>query len=274
MPATSPVGPLLRKWRQLRKQTQLQLALEAEVSTRHLSCVETGKAAPSRELLLVLASVLELPLRERNLLLAAGGFAPVYRETDLNDPEMASILGALTFILDRHEPFPAVVVDGTWNLLRSNLAGQRITQRFVANPLKACMGKPPNLIRILLHPDGIRPHCPNWEVVAGKMLARLHREVCVTDDPRMRSLLLEVLDYPGVPSEWRVANLAQPASLLIPMVLRDASVELSLFTTITTLGTAQDITLQELRIETLLPADPATEMALRKLADPDHASAH
>lgn len=262
----SNVGRLLRQWRQTRKMTQFELALEADVSTRHVSYVENGKSAPSREMLLILASVLDLPLRERNALLLAGGFAPVYGETNLDDRSLKPIVAALDFLLERTEPYAAVVVDVAWTMLRSNGAAQRMTELFVDDVAGVCEGHPPNLLRLLMHPRGVRDACENWDQVAREMIDRLRREISVTADFRLIQLLEEVLSYPGVPKSLRTSEMLRDPSLLIPLRLRRGETSLNLFTTITTLGTAQDVTLQELRIESFLPADEPTDRTLRDLA--------
>lgn len=245
--------------------TQMDLAFAAEVSTRHLSFVETGRSQPSRELLLVLGSVLDLPLRDRNAVLVAGGFAPAYRETDLSAPEMGPVRQAIDFILRSTEPHGAVLVDGRWNLLQANRPASLFTQRFVVNPEEACGGQPPNLLRLLLHPAGIRDHCSNWTEVAQAMISRVHREVSMGEDRDLAKLVDEVLSYPGVPKNFRAVDVQQAPPLLIPMNMHADGVELRLFTTITTVGTALDVTLQELRIESFFPADAATAAVISEM---------
>ena len=262
----SPVGTLLRKWRQARKLTQLDLALDAEVSARHLSFLETGRSKPSREMLLILASVLEVPLRERNALLAAAGFTPAYRETDLSAPEMAPVRTILDFMLRHAEPYGAVVVDGCWNLLQANGPASIFTQTFVADPMAILALGPPNLLRLLLHPQGIRERCANWETLARAMVGRVHRELAVGHDGALARVLDEVLAYEGVPGDWRTLDVEEPSSLLLPMHMKHGEYDLRLYTTIASLGTAQDITLQELRVETFFPADPDSDRQLIALA--------
>lgn len=261
----SPVGSLLRKWRQARKMTQLELATEAEVSTRHLSFLENGRSKPSSEMLLVLSSVLEVPLRERNALLAAAGFAPAYRETDLNAPEMAPVRTIIDFMLKQAEPYGAVVVDGCWNLLQANAPASMFTATFVVDPAAVLADGPPNMIRLLLHPKGVRDRCANWKVLARAMVGRLHRELAVAHDAKLATLLKQVLAYDGVPSDWRTLDVEAPSSLLLPMHMKHGPYDLQLYTAITSLGTAQDVTLQELRIETFFPADDESDRQLRQL---------
>lgn len=265
--ATS-VGALLKQWRKARKMTQLELAIDAEVSTRHLSFLETGRSRPSAEMLLVLASVLEVPLRERNALLAAAGFAPAYRETDLSAPEMAPVRTILDFMLRQAEPYGAVVIDGSWNLLEANPPAKLFTEMFVVDREAVLADGPPNLLRLLLHPLGVRRRCGNWETLARAMVGRVHRELAVGHDDRLARLLDQVLGYDGVPGDWRVFDIEQPSSLLLPMHMVLGSQELRLYTTVTSLGTAQDITLSELRVESFFPADEASDVLLRELSPP------
>lgn len=263
----TPVGALLRQWRKVRKMTQLELALEAEVSTRHLSFLETGRSQPSAQMLLVLASVLEVPLRDRNALLGAAGFAPAYRETDLEAPEMAPVRTILDFMLRQAEPYGAVVVDGRWNLLEANAPAKRFTELFVVDRQAVLEDGPPNLLRLLLHPRGVRERCANWETLARAMVGRVHRELAVSHDAALARLLDEVLAYEGVPHDWRKFDVQQPSSLLLPMHMVLAEHELRLCTTLTSLGTAQDVTLSELRVETFFPADEASDALLRAWED-------
>ena len=246
--------------------TQLELAREAEVSTRHLSFVETGKSKPSSEMLLLLSSALELPLRERNALLVSAGFPPAYRETSLEAPEMAQVRTLLDFMLKQAEPFGAVVVDGAWNLIRANGPATLFTGMFAKDPAAVLREGPPNMVRLLLHPAGLRERCVNWSVLAGQMVGRLHREVAITHDKRISSLLEEVLAYEGVPQTWRGFDVEAQPDLLLPMHMRHGDFNLRLYTAITTLGSAQDVSLQELRIETFFPADAASDAQLRRLA--------
>lgn len=261
---SNEVGLLLRKWRNARRMTQEQVCQEAEVSTRHLSCVETGKSRPSAELLLILGSVLELPLRERNALLLAGGHAPAYRQSEWSSAELNDAKAVLQLMLDHAEPFPAVVVDGAWNLRMANGAAQLLVARFVQDPMALMALGEPNLLRMFLHPAGLRSRCLNWEQAAGSVLARAQQECVAMPDPSVEALLREVLAYPGIPNGWQHPPLESPG-LLLPLRLGDGEQELNFVTTIATLGTAQDITLREVRVESLYPADAATADAWRAL---------
>jgi transcriptional regulator with XRE-family HTH domain len=252
-------GPLLREWRQARQMSQLRLAEEAEVSTRHISFIETGRAAPSREMVLILASALDLPLRERNTLLGAAGYAAVYRETDLGAPQMSHVARALGFLLDRHEPYGASVLDGGWNVLRVNRGATRILGWLLDQP------PPPevagNAMRLLFHPRGVRAYVVNWDELAGAMVERLHREVSLGAS---RALLDEILAYPDMPRRF-VRPRDEPPQVVLSLHLRKGDRDLRMFTTLTTLGTPLDVTAQELRIESYFPADEMTEDWVRSL---------
>jgi transcriptional regulator with XRE-family HTH domain len=255
-------GALLRQWRNRQKLSQLELALRADVSARHLSFVETGRAQPSREMVLLLAEVLDVPLRERNRLLRAAGFADQYRETALDDPELAAARRALEFVLERHEPFPAAVVGPSWEVRMANRAALRLIAHFAPEATPR-----PNLMRLLFDPRGTRPFVVNWEEVASGMIQRVHREA-LAGGPGCPSegLLRELLDQPEVPADWRRPDLLRANAPFFQLVLERDGLRLSLFTTIATFGTPHDVTLQELRLETFFAADEATDQALRRLA--------
>ncbi|MEM8610102.1 MAG: helix-turn-helix transcriptional regulator [Myxococcota bacterium] len=259
-------GPLLKQWRTARRMSQQQLAIESEVSTRHISYVENGKSSPSREMVLILASALDLPLRERNSLLSAAGFAPVYRETNLEAPEMKPVRRAFDTILSHHEPYPAVVVSRTWDVVNMNNAfGRLIALLFDTPPVAPIVVQ--NLLHSLFHPAGVRPYVVNWEEVAGILLDRLYRESIVElETSESRKLMDSLLAYPGVSSRLRNVDLAQTPEVCIALKLRKDETELEFFTTLTTLGTPMDVTAQELRIESYFPADEVTGEWLRKAA--------
>lgn len=265
--ATSPVGGILKQWRGLRGLSQLDLAHDANTSARHLSFVETGRARPSREMVQRFAEALDMPLRERNALLTAAGFAAVYRERPLDDDAMAQARHALELILKSHEPFPALVMSRTWDLLVANQAAGRLMAWLGAGNAPA--GTPPNVLRLLLHPDGLRPFIVDWETAAASLISRARREDGPARDEAMASLLDEVLGYPGVPRKWRAPDFDAEVPPLLPLTFEKDGVRSSWFTTIATFGTPQDITLQELRIESFFPADEETEAAARALADQD-----
>lgn len=262
----TPIGQMLRRWRTARHMSQLDLAGEAEVSTRHISFIENGRSKPSREMVLLLSSVLEVPLRERNTMLLAAGFAPAYRETDLDAPEMAQVKRTLDLMLTNAEPFGAVVMDRRWDLVMSNEAATRTTALLCDDPTKVLAAGKPNMMRILFHPAGLRASIANWHEVAREVLGRAVREAHTSGLSEQRAVLDEVLRYPDIPADLRSVDLGQAPAILVPVIFRKGAFEASVFSTITTLGTAQDITLQELVIEVFYPADAASEAALRALA--------
>lgn len=248
-------GQLLRGWRTTRRLTQESLAHDAEVSARHLSYLENGRAQPSRDMVLVLASALEVPLRERNLLLHAAGFAPAYGEADYDSADMAQVRQAVDFLLARHEPHAAIAVDVLWNVRTMNAAAQRLFGAMI-EPCPELPHLVQNAARLLLHPTALRPYVLNWEEIAAHLIDRLRREAA-THRPRETQALLDALAlFPDVPQ--RVLEPPTKGRLLLPLHLRKGDLNLSFFTTITTLGTPLDITAQELRIESYFPADDAT----------------
>jgi transcriptional regulator with XRE-family HTH domain len=252
------VGPLLRDWRQRRRISQLGLASEAAVSARHLSFVETGRSRPSRELVMHLAEHLEVPLRERNALLLAAGYAPQFPQTRLDADEMAPVREALDTILTGHLPFPATVVDRHWNLMSANAAAVGVLTEGVAADLLA---PPANAMRIAVHPEGLAPRIVNFAEWSGHLVDRLRREAQVYGDPRLVELHDEVVGYPGVMEAPPPADTA--ARLFVPLVLRAGEGELSFFSTVATFGTARDVTVEELAIESFFPADGHTAAVLR-----------
>jgi transcriptional regulator with XRE-family HTH domain len=264
-PAYATVGALLQYWRKARHLSQLALATEAEISARHLCFLETGRAKPSREMVLLLASVLDVPLRERNALLLAAGFAPMYMETSLHAPELATVRSALDAILQQQEPFPAVVMNRHWDIVTANRAASRFFEFLLGD--RRSSDEPANVLRMMLSPLGLRPCVANWEVVAESLIRRVHREaVGGVQDDGTKQLLSEILAYPGVSESWRRANREAPLLPIVPVTfLRDRRV-FNFFSTVTTLGTPQDITAQEHRIECFFPADSDTKQAARQLA--------
>ena len=261
----SSVGTLLKQWRERRRMSQLALAIEAEVSSRHVSFMETGRSRPSREMVILLAEVLDIPPRARNDLLAAAGYAPIYRESDLDAPEMAQFRRALDFMLRQQEPYPAIVLDRYWNILLANEGTSRFMDLFLDSEEAAALG-PANGLRLICHPEGLRSYIVNWEVTAAALIQWLHRELLRSADSGMRLLLEELLAYPGVPRNWRTLDLDAPAAPFLAIEMQKGEIHLSFFTTLTTLGTPYDITLHELRIESFFPADHSTDAALRRLA--------
>jgi transcriptional regulator with XRE-family HTH domain len=264
---SSPFGALLQHWRQVRRKSQLAFAIEAEVSPRHICFLETGRARPSRDMVLLLASALDVPLRERNALLLAAGYAPAYRETELDSSELGAVRAALQAILRQQEPFPAVVMNRSWDILTSNDAAARFFG-FLLDP--AALSGPANVIRMMFDPQGLRPFVLSWETVAEALVTRVHREAVggAPDEATVR-LLEEVLAFPGVPQRWQRPNPETPLMPVIPVTFRKDSKTFAYFSTVTTLGTAQDVTLQELRIECFFPMDAETERNAKELVGND-----
>ena len=263
-PATATaVGGLIRQWRERRRLSQLSLALDAEISARHLSFLETGRANPSREMVLLLARVLEVPPRGRNELLLAAGYAPVYHERGLDAPEMAQVRRALEFTLRQQEPYPALVVDGRWNILMSNEGSSRLMGLFL-DPAEAAALGPPNALRLFYHPRGMRPFIVNWQATAGALIQWLHRDM-LRGHPETARLLDELLSYPDVPKAWRTLDLDAPAAPFLAVELAKDDLHLTFFSTLTSLGVPYDITLDELRVECFFPADEGSEALMRRL---------
>jgi transcriptional regulator with XRE-family HTH domain len=257
------VGALLQYWRRTRQMSQLALAIEAEVSPRHLCFLETGRARPSRDMVMLLASALDVPLRERNALLLAAGFAPAFAESSLDAPELTAVRMALDAILRHQDPFPAVVMNPRWDVVASNEAATR----FFAFLLGAgAIPRPANVIRMMFDPEALRPLVANWEAVAEALIRRIHREaVTGVRDEATRQLLQEVLEFPGVPRGFRRPNLETPLLPVLPVSFRKDDRTFNFFSTVTTLGTPQDITLQEMRIECFFPGDLETDRQIRQL---------
>jgi transcriptional regulator with XRE-family HTH domain len=261
-----PVGDLLREWRQRRRMSQLDLASEAEISTRHLSFLETGRAQPSRDMVLHLAEQLEVPLRERNILLVAAGFAPVFAERSLEDPVLQAARKAVDLVLAGHEPYPALAVDRHWTLVAANSA----VGRLIGGVDPALLQPPVNVLRLSLHPQGLAPRIANLPEWRAHLLVRLRRQVEISADPVLAELLRELAAYP-VPSGTRAGRPPtgrEFAGVLVPVQFTTEQGTLSFFSTTTVFGTPLDITLSELALEAFFPADAATADALRRLAAP------
>lgn len=265
----SRFGRLLRYWRSRRGLSQLELAVSGGGSQRHLSFLESGRSQPSQAMVLRLAAVLKLPLRERNRLLEAAGFPPRYPRRPLASPELASVREALGVMLQALEPYPVLVVDRQWTVYEANHAATRLMHHFArAEALAASVDDEgrPNVARLLMHPQGLRACVSNWPAVASEVLNRLEREAAeFGEDAEMQALLRECRAAMGPGASLHAAG--EESVPVVPLVLADEALRLELVSSIATLGTAQDVTLQELRIETLFPADHATEKALRALAE-------
>ena len=257
------VGDHLRDWRQRRRMSQLDLALEAEISTRHLSFVETGRAQPSRDMLLRLADQLEIPLRERNVILVAAGFAPVFPQRSLDDPGLAAARRAVQMILTAHEPFPALAVDRQWNLVSAN----RMVAPLMHGVDADLLTQPLNVIRVGLHPRGLARRTVNFHEWRAHTLERLRREVELTADAGLAALLTEVRAYPipGGQPPRKPSDAFAGVAMPFQLKTEDGTV-LSFLSATTVFGTPVDVTLSELTLETFFPADAATTEALGAMA--------
>jgi transcriptional regulator with XRE-family HTH domain len=261
-------GPMLRAWRRRRGASQLALALQSGVSQRHVSFLESGRARPSREMVVQLTSALDVPLRQRNAMLLAAGFAPVYRESNLAAPELAPVRQAIDRILKQQEPYPAIVVDRLFNFIQGNDAANAFTLFLFEGPPPASpSGKPPNLLRWLLDPKALRPKLANWEEVARHLVSTTYAEILADGgEPKALAFIEEVMAYPDVPESFRKLRFEERP---LPVLTLDYIVNgrsLSVFTTIATLGTPQDVTLQEVRIECFFPADERSDALFKSLA--------
>ena len=257
-PYFSDFAAALRYWRGRRGLSQLRLSVDADISQRHLSFLETGRAQPGRDLVLKLGLVLDIPLRQRNAMLLAAGFAPAYRERSLSDPDMEAVKRALDFMLAQAAPYPALVVDRLWNLVMFNEPAARMMRHFLGLPPDALIPRDGsiNVLKLTLDPAGLRPCLVNWEAVGADLLQWVQREA-MGDGPASEStrLLDELMALPGIAEAARQPNLDRLALPFLPMTLRKDGLELNLFTTITTLGTPHDVTVHELRLESFFPAD-------------------
>ena len=266
---TRPIGDLLRQWRERRRLSQLALALDADVSTRHLSFLETGRARPSREMLLRLTERLNVPLRERNTMLLAAGFAPEYPEHDFDDPALEVARAAVHRVLAGHEPFPALAVDRYWSLIAAN----RVVPGLLVGVAPNCSNRRINVLRLSLHPDGLSTRIANLPEWRAHLLARVSHQVETTADPRLAELLEELQSYPGRNSNEFDESTSDKTlvSIAVPLRLRTEHGVLSFLSTTMVFGTPVDVTISELAIEAFFPADAATGDLLRHFAqDPSH----
>ena len=260
--AREPFGTHLRHWRQRRRLSQLDLAQEAQVSTRHLSCVETGRAAPSREMVLRLADRLGVPLRERNALLAAAGFAPMYRQRTLDDPALAAARGAVDLVLKGHEPYPALAVDRHWHLVAAN----RVVPLLMAGAAPALLEPPINVLRLSLHPQGLASRIVNLGAWRAHLLERLQQQIAASGDATLQALHDELAGYPVTASTHGApSSSGEFAGVAVPFQLATERGVLSFISTTTVFGTPVDITLQELAVESFFPADAQTAAVLSAL---------
>ena len=262
MVSTAPpaVGDLVREWRQRRRRSQLDLACDGEISTRHLSFIETGRAAPSREMLLRLTEALDVPLRERNVMLLAGGYAPQFAERPLDAPALEAAREAVRLVLRGHEPYPAVAVDRHWTLVAANVALGPLLDGVDPSLLEP----PVNVLRIGLHPLGLAPRIANLAEWRAHLLGRLRRQVADTGDAVLRTLLDELSQYPATNAYTATGRAARDyAGVVVPLELVTPAGRLAFFGTVTVFGTPLDVTLSELAVEAFFPADAATAAFLR-----------
>jgi transcriptional regulator with XRE-family HTH domain len=263
MPSQQTFVGKLREWRKIRGLSQLDLAGRADISQRHLSFLELGRASPSRDMVLRLATALDIPLRQHNALLLAAGFAPVWRETDLAAPELAQIRSALDYILAQQEPFPAVAVDRHWNLLKANAGAVHLVE-YLVGPLAPDASV--NLADALVAPDVLRPFLENWADVVRYFIRSVEADALADGTDKTAALLQRLLGYDGVRSALQAPAPETASAPVLPMHFRKGGTSLLLFTTIATLGTPQDITAQELRVECFFPMDGETAQTLREWA--------
>lgn len=263
MASARPIGDHLREWRQRRRLSQLDLALEAEISTKHLSFLETGRAQPSRDMVLRLAEELDVPLRERNVLLVSAGFAPVFPQRALDDPALQSVRKAVDLVLKGHEPYPALAIDRHWTLVAHNAA----VPALLSSAAPKLLRPPVNVLRLSLHPEGLAPRIANLAEWRAHLLTRLRQQIDVTADAALTALLDELAAYPapGGAKAGRATVSEEYAGVVVPLRFRTDAGTLSLFSTTTIFGTPVDVTLAELAIESFFPADAASADMLRAM---------
>jgi len=260
---TEPIGNLLRGWRERRRKSQLDLALDAEISTRHLSFVETGRSKPSREMILHLAEQLEVPLRERNKLLIIGGYAPAYTEKKLEDPSLDAARKAIDLILKGHEPYPAIAIDRHWTMISSNKTAPLMLEGVAPELLKP----PINVLRLSLHPKGLAPRIVNLTEWRTHLLSRLRKQVDNTADAGLEELLKELSGYEVSPKKNRknLKSAVAEAGIIVPLQIETNFGMLSFISTTTVFGTPVDVTVSELALETFFPADEKTKEIFMQL---------
>lgn len=264
---TLTIGDHLRQWRQRRRMSQLDLACEADISSKHLSFLETGRSQPSRDMVLHLAEQLDIPLRERNLLLVAAGYAPIFPERPLGDPALSAARKAVDLVVAGHEPYPALAVDRHWHMVAANA----MVGRLMAGIDAALLQPPVNVLRLSLHPRGLAPRIANLAEWRAHLLARLRRQVDLSADPVLAALLTELRGYPA-PTGAVPTAVRDYGEMVVPFRLNSPAGVLSFFSTTTVFGTPVDITLAELALEAFFPADAATADSLRRLAEGDTAA--
>lgn len=255
-PLKNELGPLLKQWRGVRGRSQLDISVDTGISQRQISFIESGRSIPSRSTLMGIAQALEIPLRERNALLLAAGYAPLYSDAAWNSDEMQSVNKALQRMLAQHEPYPAIVMDRYWNVLLTNDAAPRFFNSFIDLSARPA---PRNMLHLMFDPKGMRPFIANWAALAKALVQRVHTEaVGHVADQKTRDLVTDLLAYPEVRSDWQAAE-GLSALPMIPMSFVREGIVMNYFSLVTTVGTAQTIAAQELRVECLYPADDETE---------------
>ena len=271
----SDFATALRYWRNKRGYSQLRLSAESEISQRHISFLESGRSQPSRDMVLKLGIVLDIPLRERNVMLLAAGFAPAYQERSLSDPELASVKQALDFMLAQQAPYPALVVDRLWNLVMSNVPAAMMMRWLLDMPEDMPLPRDGvNILKLMLDPNGVRKHVRNWEAVCADLLHWIQREAMGDGlGSEAAQLLAELTAFPGIKAATQWANLDARALPFLPMQICKDGVELNLFTSIATMGTPHDVTVHELRIESFFPADERTANWFRERAGVEQTAA-
>lgn len=256
-------GESIRRWRRMRGISQLELGLQARISSKHISFLETGRANPSREMVIQLSTALDIPLSERNVLLNMAGYVEAYSRMDIQQPEMRAVREALSIMLENHEPYPAMVFDWDWNVLKTNNAYCRMVQAIVHDPGR--LPQTNNMMELLFDPNGFRPYIENWEEIAALLLLRLQRERMFYQD-RQSDLLDRLKQYPGVPAHWHEQSYARAAEPMAPVIIMHGERRLKLFSTLASFGTAIDVTMQELIIEHYFPVDGYTRTFFATLA--------
>lgn len=262
-PGPASFGDHLRTWRQQRHLSQLALADEADISTRHVSFMETGRTNPSRDMVLRLCERLAIPLRERNALLVAAGYAPMYRERALDDPALAAARQAVELVLKGHEPCPAIALDRCWNVVTANRAAQALLAAHVSPELLA---PPVNVFRLSLHPEGLASRIANLAQWRHHLFERLRQQIQATADPALLALQAELLQYPAPPEPAPLVMAGEMLGVVMPFCFESVHGMLSLISTTTIFGTPVDVTLQELAVESFFPADAFTAKVLREMA--------
>jgi transcriptional regulator with XRE-family HTH domain len=268
LPQPDMFGPMLRTWRRRRGASQLALALQSGVSQRHVSFLESGRARPSREMVVQLSTALDVPLRQRNAMLLAAGFAPAYRESNLAAPELLPVRKAIDHILRQQEPYPAIVIDRLWNFIQGNEAATAFTVFLFEGPPPAPpSGKPPNVLHWLLDPKALRPKIANWEEVARHLVSTTYAEILADGgEPKALAFIEEIMGFPDVPASFRKLRFEERPQPVLTLDYVVGGKSMSVFTTIATLGTPQDVTLQEVRIESFFPADDRSDALFKSLA--------